>query len=329
MREATDVAAICECLLDVCTPKSIRIRVEIQQTTKVPGEVFEFPIKQEWAATSSGQRYFDDWFMAPPGKAFEHRAVYCDGHRFAHVWLQEQDPARQSEVSFNKDELMEKRDFFLDAPMPIKVTHVGLIPLYEALPSAEIMPEGEVIGRACDVFHFKSAGKPSNPASIVYYLDKETSYPLKVVFYNNLERFRARRPGSLWEAKTFDRVSGRHFLPLSSVFTSPPIDPGGDQSESKLRIYQSIRIVHAEFDAAIPSTRLLARPPARRGVHRQHLASFGIQAGSGFDDPQDRASRRSDFRRRAGNSSALLTVSGVVLSAAVLVVAFLLWKRGR
>jgi hypothetical protein len=329
MREATDVAAICERLLDVCAPKSIRIRVEIQQTTTGPDEVFEFPIKQEWAATSSGQRYFDDWFMAPAGKAFEHRAVYCDGHKFAHVWLQQQDPARQSLVSFNKEVLLEKRDFFLDAPMPIKITRVGLVPLYEALPTAESMPDGKVIGRACDVFYFKSAGKPSNPASIIYHLDKETSYPLKVVFYNNPERVRAGRPNSLWEAKTFDRVSGRHFLPLSSVYSDRPIDLGVDKSDSKVCIYQSIRIVHAEFDAAIPSSAFWPIP--QPGVRLIDNTSRPSASKPGADVTIPQAAQAADPIRAAvpGNSSALLALSGAALSVAVLLIAVLLWKRGR
>ena len=173
-------------------PKSIRIQLEIRQTTDTgEGKAFEFPIKQEWAATSSGQRYFDDWFMPPSDMAFDHRSVYSDGHKFAHVWFLQQDPTRQYEISYNRDELLERRDFFVDAPQPIKFTHVGLIPLHEALPTAEIMPAAEVIGRGCDVFHFSKAGKPSDPASLVYYLDAETAYPLKVVIYHNLDRFRA------------------------------------------------------------------------------------------------------------------------------------------
>ncbi len=191
MEKAKDIAGICERLLDSCNPKSIRIRVEILQSNLTDrGRTPEFPLKQEWVATTSGQRYFDDWFMSPD-EPFQHRSVYSDSRRFAHVWCQQQDPARQALISINKEVLVEKRDFFLDAPWPIRVTHVGLAPLTEALPAAEVLPDGEVIGRGCDVFHFQKAGLPSRPQSLVYFLDKATSFPLKVEAYENPERLRA------------------------------------------------------------------------------------------------------------------------------------------
>ncbi len=328
MAEFKDIAAICERLHEVCAPKSLRIRVEVLQSNETDhGRCPEFPLKQEWATTSAGLRYFDEWFM-PTIEPFGHSSVYSDGHRFANVSYQRQDAAHELEVNINKYELVEKRDFFLNAPWPIRVSYVGIVPLHEALPTAEVMPDAEVIHRGCDVFHFKNAGLPSQPQSLVYFLDRATSFPLKVAAYANADRIREQKPNWVWEAKSFDRVSAQHFLPLSSSYATYSYS-AVPKSESTLGVFQSIKIVQAEFDIAIsPSVFWPVLEPGVRVIDMtKHQSAAAPRAGvTSSQTSQTGAPIRAEVPR---NDSAFSTATGIGLSAAVILVAALLWKRSR
>jgi len=328
MAEAKYIAAICERLLEVVSPTSLRIRLEILQSNETDhGRYPDFPLKQEWASTSAGLRYFDTWYM-PPTEPFIHRSVYSDGHRFAHVWYQQDAPARQAQVSIDKYELVEKRDFFLDAPWPIRATHVGIVPLHEALPTAEVLQDGDVIGRGCDVFHFKNAGLPSRPQSLVSFLDKATSFPLKIAAYKNPDHIRDQKPNWVWEATTFDRVSGKHFLPLSSIYSSY-FYSGGLNSEPKLDLFQSIRIVSAEFDTAIPAGTFW--PVVEQGVSVSDATKPLHTAVRDAPSTTSQTSRTGDPIRAEEPqvNSALLTATGLGLSLTVILIAVVLWKRSR
>ena len=331
MEQTKDIAAICERLLGVCAPKSIRIRVEVLQSNlEGSGDkrVAEFPIKQEYSATSSGQRYFDDVFM-PLTEPSRRTTVYSDGHKFAHVWYVQAsgEPTRQSSISFNKNDLVEKRDFFVHAPEVVRLNHVGLEPLYEALPRAVVLADGEVIGRSCDVFHFEKVGRPDAPQSLVYFLDKSTAVPLKVSAYENVARLQDQAPSWVWVAKSLDPVSGGHFLPLSSIYTSYLRHGACDKSEGKIDLVQAIRIVLAEFDTPIPASTFWPVPQPGVPITDMTLVRPTTVSGVSATVPEIGAPIRADT---LADKSAFFIRSGVILSAIIaFLIAFVLWRRSR
>ncbi len=330
MDHTNDIAAICKRLLDVCEPTSIHIRIEIVQSDLLPNHVMgpEYPIKQEYAATSSGQRFFDDIFM-PGSEPSRRMTVYSDHRKFAHVSYAPAsgEPTRQLNVYIDKHEVVERWDFFVHAPEVIRLHYVGLEPLYEALPKAEAMPDGKVIGRSCDVFHFEKVGPPERPQSLVYFLDKATAVPLKVSAYTDPDHVRKEAPNWVWEAKTLDQISRRHFLPLSSAYTTHiRHDAGGGKVEMEVDLVQAIRIVQAEFDASMPASTFW--PVPRPGVPVIDATANRIpKLPPGFDTtPEVGVPIRVGVLVR---DTTFMGWAGAILGVLVFLVAFLFRRRAR
>ncbi len=329
MDQTKNIAAICERLREVCTPESIRLRIEVLQSNLSHPEYVrgpEFQIKQEYAATSWGKRYFDNIFLfgTEPSRR---TSVYCDGRKFAHVEypVASGEPTRQGSISIDKSDWIERRYSVVDAPEVIRLNHVGLEPLNEALPKAVVMPDGLVIGRRCDVFHFKKVGPPDRPHSLVYFLDKATAVPLKVSAYDDPDHIQGQAPNWVWEAKTLDHVSGRHFLPLSSVYRHySRLDAGGGRLETKIDEVQAIRIVQAEFDISIPESTFWPVPQPGVSVID---TTRPLKIPLGYDTiPEIDVAMRADMLVK---DAAFMTRAGAILSVTVFLIAFVVWRQSR
>jgi hypothetical protein len=161
-------------------------------------------------------------------------------------------------------------------------------------------------------------------------LDRETSVPLKVAAYETPERIQSDTPNWEWQAKSFDHISGRHYLPLSSEYQiRPRPEPGAPKSEALGRVRQSIRIVHAEFDSPIPSATFW--PVVEPGVRVIDSTAPRAKArGAETDAGSKSTTSQEPIRASAPNADMTYwTIGGVALSMVILLVAIVLNRRGR
>ncbi len=90
--------------------------------------------------------------------------------------------------------------------------------------------------------------------SLVYYIDKKTSVPLRVSAYDDPQRIRLGKPNWVWEATSLDAILDRA-VPLSSKYDAFNVSPGKDGVlESNPSLSQKIHIVEILFDSPIPET---------------------------------------------------------------------------
>ena len=312
-----------------CFPPSIRLQVEIVQSPRkvVEDKLPEATILQEYAATSSGRRFLDR--QSHRGDYANHASL-MDLRSCARSLYNRTNLSDQVSITINHIFGNEKRFGYSDAPPPVRYYHVGLTPLLEALPKAERMNDGEVIGRSCDVFHFKSVGEGTHSQSLVYSLDKATGVPLRVAAYRNPDKVRENVPNWVWSAPTLDQVGKRH-IPKSSTlsyFMSVKADNG--EQVNKLDILQSIRVVNVEYDLALPASTFW--PVFQPGVvvtdeiKRTTVTVPGGPATPKPTVPQTGAAIRVP---QSDNSDLMSAAFGIALSLGVLAVAMLLWQRSR
>lgn len=227
-------------------PRSVRMRVAISQSKRqieTRGGSSGLELDQTYLETDRGERCFDERVIIP-NEPISHKCSYCDGKRCANIIFSPQEPDRQSVVTIGHGFMNEPVFGFIDAPPPYRFYHVGLIPLHEAMATAERMGREQVAQRACDLFHFRDVGPPNMKQSLVYALDEETSVPLRIAAYSNPDRVRDRMPNWVWEATTLDRVADRHF-PLNSTYASfylSKSDKG--QWVSKPDLTRSLSLIH-------------------------------------------------------------------------------------
>ncbi len=110
-------------------------------------------------------------------------------------------------------------------PEPLYFYFVGKAPIHEALRGARPLGDGRAMDRACDLYLFPNTKLAEAPLDAVYYLDQETSTPLKVEYYLAGQDRTAAKPIRIWEAKTLDRIEGDRYFPLRSegrFFTETP-----------------------------------------------------------------------------------------------------------
>jgi len=312
-----------------CVPRSVRLRVEIIQSPRKASTSGPSPglrETQEYAATSSGQRFLDE-LLVFEDQGTRHRTYYCDSRRCARVSYAESDPYKQSSVLVNNVFGNEERYGFMEAPPPIRYYQVGLVPIHEALLTAERMGESQVIGRICDVFHFKSVGPPRFPQSLVYCLDRATAVPLRVGAYSDPERIRAEIPNWIWEAKSLDSVGGRHLVLSSTLSVYRLFKSDDGKLENKLDIFQTIRVTRAEFDVDLPrSTFWPAYQPGVEVIDTISHRTYTVPGGP-VDGKVVGVTGEPIQVPRPESNYLVFTGVGVTLSIAIFAVALVLWRR--
>ncbi len=143
----------------------------------------------------------------------------------------------------------------IPAPLPY---YVGLVPIHQAITTAERLGPSQVAGRDCFRFYFSKVGNPAATEDRVYHLDALTSFPLKVETFLDRAHFDAASPFSVWEAEAIGEAQGFHFA-VDSRFTT--FAPG---AQGKL-IPQLINKYHAasiQFNNAIPGSAFWPRADA-------------------------------------------------------------------
>lgn len=232
-----------------------------------------------FVAQSGGRQRYESFEAGKQGPNYNF--VECsDGHRYAAVSFRARD-GKQRQITISKTSVAERMIGYVRQPEPFIYNYVGLIPLREAILKAEKVGEGEVIHRRCLKYYFREVpGRRSS--DILYSLDAETSIPLKVEHFDNMERFHANSPVSTWEALTFDEVQGYHLV-LNSLYKS---FRDSEKSEPALQLTNDYHVESIKFDEAIPTSTFW--PDFEPGVFVNDL----IASTSYFNTPDRKAPPR-------------------------------------
>jgi hypothetical protein len=129
-------------------------------------------------------------------------------------------------------------------PQPFLYYWVDRRPLCEAIQDGQLMSEGSVIGRPCDVFLFPASGW-SGKQDHVYWLDRDTSVPLKVQFFADPQARLANRPVLVWSAEELSEFQGFPFVVKSSQS-----DHAGE--DGTLNVTVEYRVVSVDYNRDFP-----------------------------------------------------------------------------
>jgi len=273
------VTRILENILKENYSTSIRIRVTVDQTRsryRQPQGSLSSQIAQTYVHTARGQRHFEERAKWENGRT-DHRAAYCDGEKCANVTF--------GTLAVDKPQTIEISHIFMDdmsanalrIPFPLLSYFVGPKPIVEAVPTGEGMPDENVLHRPCDVFLFRAVGMAERKDDLVYYLDKETSVPLKLVCYTSSELRLNNRPLWAWEATTLDAVSGHH-VPLESVWKRFVVKGAEASAAPKVDYTQTIHVNECIFDETIASSEFWpSYTPGVRVIDRIDRKSFRVK----------------------------------------------------
>lgn len=251
------IARIVERVVHETVPRSIFLRVVINQTpqdTATANGGKPLRIDQNYIETAKGGRFFDVVTTISDARIYR-MTSYSDGEKCANLGYKPKEIERPNAAVISHEFMSETRQNFYDAPPPFRYYRVGLTPLAEALPTAERLGDETVIERPCDVFHFPDVKSAGPHQSLVFWLDKTSSVPLKVAAYKDPDHARrAGPPNWVWEALTFDTVNGRH-MPLNSKYTGFLVKTSNDGKDTvSPNLSQTIKVEEIAFDTSYPSS---------------------------------------------------------------------------
>ena len=132
----------------------------------------------------------------------------------------------------------------------MKYFYVGLTPLPEALPTAKFLGEGRHLRRDCDRFLFSGVTNNQGTLEFVYWLDRESSIPLRVeCFDKDADRIED-HPNYTWSAESIGSFEG-HVLPETYSLLRY-LSGGPDLETLRFRIDGTVREVH--YDRSYPAS---------------------------------------------------------------------------
>jgi hypothetical protein len=232
---------------DMESRKSIEFTVRTHITKSsgkpMPGAAEPFQIYEEhYIETAIGQR-FSEFRGLRDNVVVSRAAYYADGKRFAQVNFNGRDPNLQNYVLVTRYFAQENTSDHRDVPRPFLFLYVGREPLHKALPRADYQGTTEVIGRKCEGFLFEQV-RWTRPQDQVFWLDAETSVPLKVeAFKGNDERERG-APVWTWVVESLEQFQGRH-IPTKGTQTG--FDAKGEITSQSRR-----ELISVHFDRDYP-----------------------------------------------------------------------------
>ena len=154
--------------------------------------------------TATGRRYLED-VTDPEGDAVTKTSrYYTDASKSGMLLARAGAPTQQLTIkrAFGTEDKGQT-----NRPAPLNYLYVGLIPLPEALPQATYLGEKTTSGRICDVFVFAGEQATTTSDVRVYWLDRETSVPLRVEAYASEDARVKGHPLFVWAAKPVDGAS--------------------------------------------------------------------------------------------------------------------------
>jgi hypothetical protein len=171
---------------------------------------------EHYIETAAGQQRFCEYQFLKGDEVLSRSTHYGDGNRFVDIQFDNKETTRQKQINVNPHYFMEQKSERRQVPDPLLRFYVGREPLHKALlTKAKPLGEGKVMGRECNVFLFPQV-RWGRPQDQVYFLDKETSIPLKVeTYWDEAARLR-NDPMGVWTAESLDQDQG-YYLPHNST----------------------------------------------------------------------------------------------------------------
>jgi hypothetical protein len=208
-------------------------------------------IRENFIATARGQKFYRR-SIESGGSEQTIWAGYSDGNRCASVeYSRPPHEKEQKTITITKTFMDEQLTGYTTRPEPIRFHYVGLIPLYEAITTAERAGRSLTAGRASNVFIFRAVPGTKSTQDLVYHLDDQTSVPIKVEAFANESRRVADKPSWVWEALTLDEVQGFH-VPLRSRYKSFIVR---DTSASQEKMIEDYTINTVQFNENHPASK--------------------------------------------------------------------------
>jgi|GEM_PF-5680525 len=208
-----------------------------------------FLCSYRYIETVAGQRLSDERLVNDLGETLA-STYYADGSKCAYRYrVDKNGVAGQEQVTIKRSFATEDLGI-THRPEPIRFLYAALTPLYEALPRAKHLGDGRRLERDCDRFLLTSFRGKGDPASMVYWLDRETGITLRFEHYED-EKARAEgRPYYVWNAESLDEVGGRHLALKSELLH---LDPKGPDPQRVLMQYK-IATQEVAFDRDYPKS---------------------------------------------------------------------------
>jgi hypothetical protein len=251
-----DLARIVENLAwELTSWKTLAIRVR-RQDVMLGGKAAPIVI-DDYRETASGQRRLQTMSLSSGEPRLIDSAV-SDGNK---CWNLSYGPdGKLMQAIIAKTIAREDNSGASIRPKPLGNLYVGLTPLHEAIQNAQPVGEETVIGRPCDGFRFSGVRLGKIEQDHVYYLDRETSIPLRIEIYRPTTPPGSFTKVALWEAESLDTV-GRYHVPMKSkVVVWRPDQSGGSQEMGRL----TLAVESIEYDQPIDEA--IFRPELGPGV---------------------------------------------------------------
>ncbi len=280
-------------------------------------------IVEHYIETAAGQKFYD--FRGMKGDAITYRSTHFgDGAKFTDINYDSKNIESQQLVYVKREFWMEEGSDRRQLPKPLLFLYVGRVPLYKALPKAEYLGKGEVIGRECNLFLFPQV-RWFVTLDQVFYLDQATSVPLKVEAFRDQASREKKEPLWVWTAQSLDKVQG-HFVPLKSTQTSYLKDGSPETT-------WDFHVESIEFDKEYPASTFT--PVFQPGVTvldgftNKTYEAPGVKKAV-VNPPKATATTGQPIQAIPPRDwSASAPILSLGLGAVILIVAGLLWRRSR
>ncbi|MFI5454391.1 MAG: hypothetical protein ACHRXM_02980 [Isosphaerales bacterium] len=192
------------------------------------------------------------------------------------------------------------------------------------MPKALYQGTDKVLNRECDVFLFAKV-RWIFPQDHVYYLDKSTSIPLRVVSYRDQAARDKNLPLWVWTAESLDKVQ-EHFVPLKSRMIS--------YTEGQEPSFEwSYRVLSIEFDKDYANSTFWSTLQPGVGVI-DTITSKGYEVPGGKKEAaaakdSEAATAQPIEAVAAGDWATIAPWVSLVLGCVILMTGGLLWWRRR
>ncbi len=274
----------------------------------------EARIDYHYVEVAGGRRLYEFRLRPSEGAGGSH-GYYADGSRFADASYPDGLDSPATQVTIKRAFSIEGEAESVYGPVPYPLFFIGRAPLHSAIGSAKRLDPARHLDRDCDRFLFAGVKQGYSISDSVYWLDPETSFPIKVENYQDASQRAAGRPRTVWSAESLDEVGGRHF-PLRSSLAM--YGAGGELQSERTIVVDEIRF-DGEYPASIfwpvlgPGTRVIDLTTKQTMV----VPKAEVAAGDALT-----AEPRGGWQGPA-------TTSALVLGAALLIAAVVVWWRRR
>jgi len=308
--------------------KNIELKVRsANKFVKIPPELANRPLythtDSTYIETAAGDRFLETVNFLPDGNKTRYSSYFHDG-RAATVGYDPKDSNVQTQVSITRAFHREDRTGTNARPIPLSYFYIDKVPLYEALPKAEYL--GEEAGKfgSCDKYLFKNVPLRSAHQDQIYYLDRATALPVRV---DALGTTGARKGQTLWSwtATKVETIQDHPFA-AESVTT---LYKSGEDFKSVLSTI-SYDVQSLRYDADLSSFAFW--PTIAPGVRVENLITreSTITPGKPAIDPVKAATSTTTtpiVAEPPRDWTSVLSYGGIALGVAVLLAAFIAWRR--